>query len=450
VGNSQVALPTTVRFVIAITSIAHCGAASAASNSASIAAPNVVLIIADDMGFGDYGFMGHPQIGTPSLDRLAHEGVTFRRGYVTSSLCSPSLASILTGRYPHQHKITSNDPPLPRGKTGAAAARDAAFLASRREMIGYFDKMPTLPRLLASRGYVSFEAGKWWGGSFERGGFTHGMSHGDPARGGRHGDHGLTIGREGMQPVFEFIDAARARPAPFFLWYAPMLPHSPHNPPERFLAKYRDKATSLEIARYWAMCEWFDETCGQLLDFIEMRKIADDTLVIFLADNGWIQDPQADRYAPRSKQSPYDGGLRTPILVRWPGKAAPRTCDIPVSAIDVARTIRKAAGLAPQAETDGVDLLDPQAVAARPAIFGEIYTHNAVDIHDPSSSLRYRFIVAGDWKLIAPDPRNEPDGFVELFDVAHDPAERRNVERERPERVRDLKGRLDTWWSGRG
>ena len=134
-------------------------------------------------------------------------------------------------------------------------------------MIGYFDEMPTLPRLLASRGYLSFEAGKWWGGSFERGGFTHGMTHGDPARGGRHGDLGLAIGREGMQPVFDFIDMAQARRAPFFLWYAPMMPHSPHNPPERLLAKYRDKAPALEIAKYWAMCEWFDETCGQLLDF---------------------------------------------------------------------------------------------------------------------------------------------------------------------------------------
>ena len=74
------------------------------------------------------------------------------------------------------------------------------------------------------------------------------------------------------------------------------------------------------------MCEWFDETCGQLLDFLDDRKIAENTIVIFLADNGWIQDPAADRYAPRSKQSPYDGGLRTPILVRWPGKVAPRTC----------------------------------------------------------------------------------------------------------------------------
>ena len=401
------------------------------------------------MGYGDYGFMGNGEIHTPRLDRLARESVTFRRGYVTSSLCSPSLASILTGRYPHQHKITSNDPPLPRGMSGAAAARDAAFLASRREMIRYFDTMPALPGLLDSRGYLSFEAGKWWGGSFERGGFTHGMTHGDASRGGRHGDLGLAIGREGMTPVFEFMDMAQARRSPFFLWYAPMMPHSPHNPPERLLAKYRGRASSLEIAKYWAMCEWFDETCGELLDHLEKRKLADDTLVIFLADNGWIQDPEGDRYAPRSKQSPYDGGLRTPILVRWPGKAAPQRCDIPVSAIDIAPTILRAAGLLPQAGTDGVNLLDRQAVASRRAIFGEIFTHNAVDIHKPSSSLRYRWVVAGDWKLIVPDRRNEPKAVVELFDLAHDPGETRNRAALEPQTAQNLMTTLDGWWPAR-
>jgi arylsulfatase A-like enzyme len=442
-------MPRPVRIVIAAALLAYCGAAFASPVPDSSTTPNVVLIIADDMGYGDYGFMGHRQIRTPRLDRLARESVTFRRGYVTSSLCSPSLASILTGRYPHQHKITGNDPPLPRGVSGVAAARDPSYLASRREMIGYFDKMPTLPRLLASRGYVSFEAGKWWGGSFERGGFTHGMTHGDPARGGRHGDLGLAIGREGMQPVFDFIDLAQTRRTAFFLWYAPMMPHSPHNPPERFLAKYRGKAPSLEIAKYWAMCEWFDETCGQLLDYLEQVKVADLTLVIFLADNGWIQEPEADRYAPRSKQSPYEGGLRTPILVRWPGKATPRTCNTPVSAIDVAPTILKAAGLAPQAGTDGVNLLDASAVSARPAIFGEIFTHNAVDIHDPSSSLRYRWVVAGDWKLIVPDRRNEPDAVVELFDLAHDPGEARNLAVENPQKVHNLRVMLNAWWRAR-
>jgi uncharacterized sulfatase len=408
--------------------------------------PNVVLIIADDMGWTDYGFMGHPHIRTPRLDRLASQSLAFHRGYVTSSLCSPSLASILTGRYPHQHKITSNDPPLPPGVDEHSARRNPAFLAQRQAMVRYFDEMPALPRLLARSDYLSFEAGKWWGGSYQRGGFTHGMTHGDPDRGGRHGDAGLAIGRQGMKPVFLFLELAQVRRAPFFLWYAPMMPHQPHNPPERLLAHYRDQAPSPAVAKYWAMCEWFDETCGQLLDFLDAQRLAENTLVIFLADNGWIQDPQADRFAPRSKQSPYDGGLRTPILVRWPGHVAPRTSEIPVSAIDVAPTVLKAAGLDRPAGLEGVDLLDERAVAARPAIFGEVFTHNAVDIHDPASSLRYRWIIAGGWKLIVPHHRNVPDGAVELFDLGHDPGETRNLAAEQPQKVADLRTRLDRWW----
>ncbi len=313
-------------------------------------------------------------------------------------------------------------------------------------MIKAFDAMPTLPRLLAPRGYQSFQAGKWWGGSYKRGGFTSGMTHGDPARGGRHGDAGLAIGRQGIKPINLFIELARLRKAPFFIWYAPMMPHQPHNPPERLLAHYRGHAPTEQVAKYWAMCEWFDETCGELLDFLDAQKLADDTVVLFLADNGWIQDPQADRYAPRSKQSPYDGGLRTPIMVRWPGKAAPRTCDVPVSAIDVAPTILRAAGLERPPGVNGVDLLDEQAVAARPAVFGEVFTHNAVDLHDPASSLRYRWAVTGDWKLIVPDGRNVRGGTVELFDVAHDPGETRNLAAEQPRQVAEILAKLDAHW----
>jgi arylsulfatase A-like enzyme len=422
------------------------------SSSKAIAAandgppPNVVLIIADDMGWTDYGFMGHPHIRTPRLDRLAAQSLAFRRGYVTTSLCSPSLASILSGQYPHRHKITGNDPPLPPGENDRSAQRHPAFLAQRQEMVKYFDVMPSLPRLLAPKGYLSFEAGKWWGGSYRRGGFTHGMTHGDPARDGRHGDVGLAIGRQGMQPVFDFIDLARTHKAPFFVWYAPMMPHSPHNPPDRLLTHYRDKAPTLEVAKYWAMCEWFDETCGQLLDFLEARKLAENTLLISLADNGWIQDPEADRYAPRSKQSPYDGGLRTPILVRWPGKVVPRACAVPVSAIDIAPAVLKATGLTRSDGMEGVNLLDEKAVMDRRAVFGELFTHNAVNIHDPVSSLRYRWVVAGNWKLIVPHRPNEPAGAVELFDLNRDPGETKNLASAEPRQVERLQAWLDEWW----
>jgi uncharacterized sulfatase len=418
-----------------------------ASAAASDRPPNVVLIISDDHAWTDYSFMGHPHIRTPRIDRLAAEGLTYRRGYVPSSLCSPSLASILTGRYAHQHRVTSNDPPLPPGKAGAAAYADPGFRAQRREMIRFMEESPTIPRLLAGRGYVSFESGKWWGGGYRSGGFTAGMTHGDPDRGGRHGDVGLTIGRETMKPVLDFIDESTAAGKPFFLWYAPMMPHQPHNPPARLLDKYRDKTPSLEIAKYWAMVEWFDETCGQLVDHLDAKGIAEDTLVVYLSDNGWIQDPDANRYAPRSKQSQYDGGLRTPIILRRPGTIRPRESDRLASSIDLAPTILAAAGAKPTPDMPGVDLLDPSAVEARRAVFGEIFTHNAVDIHRPSTSLRYRWTIAGDWKLILPARRNEPDATVELYNLAADPSESKNLAEQEPSKVDELTRLINDWWT---
>ena len=186
-------------------------------------------------------------------------------------------------------------------------------------------------------------------------------------------------------------------------------------------------APTLEVAKYWAMCEWFDETCGQLLDFLDARKIADNTIVIYLADNGWIQDPDADRYAPKSKQSQYDGGLRTPIVIRWPGKVRPRNVGRLASSLDLAPTILAAAGLKPTPEMPGINLLDEAAVEIGKAIFGEIFTHDAVDFDRPASSLRYRWVIEGYWKLIVPAPQNTPAGEVELYDLTADPFENHNL-----------------------
>jgi uncharacterized sulfatase len=418
---------------------------TAAAEAAAL--PNIVMIVSDDHAWTDYSFMGHPKIQTPRIDRLASQGLTFRRGYVPSSLCSPSLASILTGLYAHQHGWTSNDPPLPRGKSAGSAAKDPVFRAHRREMIARLAKSPTIPKLLAAKGYVSFQTGKWWGGDFRTGGFTEGMTLADPDRGGRHGDAGLKIGRETMTPIHEFIDRATDARKPFFVWYAPMLPHQPHNPPERFLKKYRDQTPSLEVAKYWAMIEWFDETCGQLLDHLDAKGIANDTIVVYLADNGWIQDPDANRYAPRSKQSQYDGGLRTPIIVRWPSMVRPATSDRLASSLDLAPTLLLAAGLTPTPDMPGVSLRDDVALARRKALFGEIFTHNAVDLGEPASSLRYRWAIEQNWKLIVPDPRNSPDSPVELYDLAADPAETSNLASQEPGKVADLKSLVDSWWN---
>ena len=230
------------------------------------------MIIGDDQAWGDFGFMGHPVIETPNLDQLAAESALFRRGYVPSSLCRPSLATLISGLYPHQHKIAGNDP---------APGTD------RGEMLRHIRRIPALPRLLAPKGYVSHQSGKWWEGNFREGGFTAGMTHGDPRRKGRHGDEGLKIGREGLQPVFDFIDGADGKP--FLIWYAPFLPHTPHTPPKRLLDKYQSADRPSELARYYAMCEWFDETCGELLDGLQSRALKDNTLVVFVTDNArWL------------------------------------------------------------------------------------------------------------------------------------------------------------------
>ncbi len=422
-----------------------------ASLQAADAPPNVVMIISDDQAWGDYGFMGHPHIQTPHLDKLARESLTFRRGYVPSSLCCPSLASIVTGKFPHQHKVTSNDPPNPPGKEKLPMGKlvnDPEFQALRATMNGFMDATPTLPRLLTANGYLTFQTGKWWQGNFKHGGFTHGMTKGEDAGGGRHGDAGLDIGRKGMQPIYDFIGEARKKAKPFFVWYAPMLPHDPHTPPERLLAKYRDKTPSEHVAKYWAMVEWFDETCGELLAYLDREGLAKNTIVTYVTDNGWIQDPAKPKYAPRSKQSPYDGGLRTPIMVRWPGHIQPRMSDTVMSSVDLLPTVLAACKIPAPGGLAGINLLDDAALTARKAVFGECFTHTSKDLQNPSASLRWRWVIAEDWKLIIPAAQNEPGAVVELYNLKADPNEERNLAKDQPDRVEKARATLDTWWRG--
>jgi uncharacterized sulfatase len=415
----------------------------------SPARPNVLLIVSDDHAWTDYGFMGHPHLRTPHLDRLARESLCFPRGYVTASLCCPSLASIITGRFPHQHRVTSNDPPLPADVPRGQAYRTAAFREGRERMNRFLEAVPTLPRVLGTHGYRSLQTGKWWQGHYARGGFTDGMTVGDEDRGGRHGDAGLRIGRETLEPIYEFIAAARQANQPFFIWYAPLLPHDPHNPPERLLARYRDLAPSLPVARYWAMVEWFDETCGELRAHLEREGLAENTLIAYVADNGWITDPVTGRYAPKSKQSSYDGGLRTPILLHWPGRITAGQSTALASSVDLMPTLLRAGGLEPPPGLSGLDLLDAAAVAQRDAVFGACFTHDAVDLEEPGRSLRWRWCVAGDWKLILPSALNEPTGVAELYHLAADPFETRNLAAEHPDRLTSLTRRLDAWWPAR-
>jgi arylsulfatase A-like enzyme len=406
------------------------GLALAAGMLASVAyaadRPNVVFILADDQAWTDYGFMGHETIATPHLDRLAKESRVYMRGYVPSSLCRPSLMTLVTGKYPHEHGVTGNDPPK-------GTPRDA--------MLKFVREQPTVPRLLSAASYRTFQSGKWWEGSYKDGGFTHGMTHGDPQRGGRHGDDGLKIGRAGLQPIFDFIEASGE--TPFFVWYAPLLPHQPHNPPARLLAKYRDKVESLHVAKYYAMCEWWDETCGELLDYLDQKKLRDNTLVIYVCDNGWIQDPEKPTFDARSKRSPYDAGLRTPIMIRWPDKVKPALTETPVSTLRIAETILDACNVdRPSSKKERGSLLVDQPAGP---LFGEIFEHDVVDLDAPRKSLLYRWVLSDNMKLIVPN-HGKP---AELYDVQRDPHERKNLADAHPEVIAELRQKVDAWWPGK-
>ena len=414
--------------------------------------PNVVMIISDDHGWPDYGFMGHPVIRTPNLDRLASESMLYPRGYTPTALCRPSLATMITGLYPHQHGITGNDPP-----GGQAGSRDPVL---RGQMVDIFRRSETLPELLSPRGYVSLQTGKWWEGDPREHGFTAAMTHGDVARGGRHGDEGLRIGREGMSPITDFIASAGEKP--FFVWYAPFLPHTPHNPPERLLAKYEAPGRSAGVARYYAMVEWFDESVGQLMAYLDERGLRENTIVLYVADNGWIQEPGGrSGVDARSKLSSYEAGGRTPIMIRWPGQVRPgRDERTLASTLDLAPTVLRAAGLQPRPSLSGIDLRDRQALARRESVFGELFAHTAVDHRVPLANLVDRSVVRKDgWKLILPYAPNRTIPLtlggntpewkrteLELYDVLTDPHERNDQSARRPELVADLSAEIEEWW----
>jgi uncharacterized sulfatase len=286
------------------------------------------------------------------------------------------------------------------------------------------------------------------------------MTHGDPARGGRHGDDGLRIGRQTMQPVLDFVDRAHKDGKPFLLWYAPMMPHTPHNPPARLLARYEKAGLPEAQAKYLAMVEWFDETVGQLVDHIESRGLAENTIFVYLADNGWIQlEGKPPLAATRAKMSPYDAGARTPIFIRWKGRITPRRDDQHLAqSIDLVPTLLKLTGTNEPKDLPGIDLTNTKAVAKRNQLFGANFVHTSLDIAAPKANVKYRWTIRGRWKLIVPDEANanrpmwegQPEtGWgksAELYDLTADPAEKNNLAASRPKLIRSLLGDLDRWW----
>lgn len=403
--------------------------------------PNIILIISDDHGHSDYGFMGNERVKTPNLDRMASQSQLYTRGYATP-VCSPSLASLLTGKLPHQHGITGNDLAPARTPSHSKAKNSRDPLAQR-----LLENSLMLPKALTEAGYLTFQSGKLWNVTYKDIGFTHGMT--DTA--GRHGDAGLEIGRKGMKPMFDFIDHAKSQDQPFFIWYAPFLPHTPHNPPQKLLNHYAGKGPTPAAEKYHAMVEWFDQTCGELNQKLADSKLTENTVILYLADNGW--DATNGQNTTRSKLSPYELGIRTPMFVAWPGKLTPQRDDETLaSIIDFAPTILKLAGAPAPADLPGLDLLDHDAMTARKSIFVESYTHDIQDLTNPKKSLMAQIVISGWSKLIIPGdvpsdrPHARTPGEIQLFDLKSDPLETTNIAPQNPDEVARLHAIQDREW----
>lgn len=473
--------------------------AAAGASAAEQRPPNIVYIIADDQAWTDFGFMGNKRVHTPNLDTLAEKSARFVNGYVPASVCRPSLVTMLTGLYPHQHGVHFNHGPPGNAGYNRMTSREQ-YESVRRKEFALIRKLKTLPGLLHSeKGYRCLQTGKFWEGHWKNGGFTEGMTTFEPPPGDQrfggvrkladgtrvahgNGDAGLKIGRETMEPVFSFINDCQTTGTPWMVWYAPYLPHQPHDSPRRFfdLARSRPDVAENELP-YFASITQFDETVGQLVRHVESSGTAASTIFVFVSDNGWRPDRRRERNRPqefahtkRSKRAPFDDGLRTPILIRWDNVVQPDEHYGLVSSVDLMPTLLEAAGALANNERanttsatgvaidqfPGISLLSvargEKSLSARRAVFGGIYPGDATSLGHPENDIAYRWVRQGNLKLIVPHTHGTTakpwGGYLEtdaLFDVAQDPFEEHNLAQipEFTADVRRLRELLDGWWT---
>lgn len=415
--------------------------------------PNIVYIVADDQSWSDFGFMGNSRVHTPNIDKLASKSARFTNGYLPCSVCRPSLVTLLTGLFPHQHGVFFNHgPPGNSGYNQMTSPEEYRRVRSREfELI---QKIKTLPGVLADElGYRSLQTGKFWEGHWRNGGFTAGMTtftapplsqkfggtrilaSGERVAHG-NGDAGLAIGRLTMEPIETFITESERDGTPWMVWYAPYLPHEPHDSPRSYFetaARYPDVAPH-ELP-YFASIAQFDDTVGDLIEFVEHNSEPDNTLFVFVSDNGWHPSETPHRkyrknyiHTRESKRAPFDQGVRSPILFRWDGVIEPGTRTTLASSIDIVPTILGSIGLA-LPDSPGIDLLNHPPSSDR-AVFGEIYPGDASSLDNPVDDLAYRWVRQGHYKLIVPTSVDAWGDYLDetaLFDVVSDPHERENL-----------------------
>ena len=412
--------------------LAACGAEPASERAGP---PNLVLVIGDDVGYADFGFMGSPHVKTPHLDRLAREGTVFPTGYTTASTCRPSLRTLLTGVEPL------------RFVRGGALEPDTAPAPSAEG--GLLAGFETLPRLLARAGYASFQGGKFWEGTYREAGFTHGMQedHENLELGGSSAH----LGRTTMAPLFEFIDAHAE--GPFFVWFAPVLPHLPHDAPAEFEAPYRGMELSRAARLYYANVTRLDAAIGALVAHLEDRGLRERTLVVYVSDNGWDQAPDAKSGSPalggsRGKSSMHDLGFRTPIVFHAPGLVpAGAAHDELVSTLDLVPTLLDYAGVEPSYRLPGRSLrgrIEGGEAHESTAIVGGVWrSHRMQEPTVPTSleedALSYWFFVRTPRWHYFWSPTVERDF---LYDLDADPREEQNVASREPLLAHGFRGRI--------
>lgn len=428
--------------------------AGAVRTAATTDRPNIVLIIGDDQAYRDSGFMGNALVKTPNLDRLAAEGTVFTTAYNSASACRPSLFTLLTGLSPYQ---------LDRWKL-------------RRTHMGHDRKDPnhildlqTLPSLLGQRGYRSFQAGKHWEGSWRQAGFTAGTKSHD-VKGLRMlrmsgGEEGLEVGRTTMQPVWDFLEDEAGEP--FLLWFAPMLPHIPMDAPAEIRSRYAGTELAPSALAYYANITRLDDVVGQLIEKLRELSLLERTLVVYLSDNGWDNDPDVDHRegrarnigGKRGKMSMHELGFRTPIIFRWPGRIPPdRVREELVTTADVFPTLLGYAGLAPPSGLEGIDLrraLETGAPLPDRTIYGFMgrALSPAVEETEPAWVRRKRpafFARSPRWhyfRFPAVEGRSLA-ALTQLYDLRADPTEMNEVSNDHPDTAQRFQQEIEAWQRG--
>jgi len=417
--------------------------------------PNIVVIMADDLGWRDLRCYGNAQLDTPALDQLAAEGMRFTSGYAAAPVCTPTRAAMMTGQSPARLRITNHAPGNPDGFSLKGSDLQEAENIRHLPLAAV-----TIAERLSSAGYATAHIGKWHlsyttrdeqgltdkdlrpdkqGFDLNVGGYSGG---GPPSYFAPYRIPTLADGKEGEYLPDRLADEAIAfirhhRNAPFFLNWWPYSVHYPMQARAELIAKYRQRG-GLKDPVYAAMIEGMDTGIGRFLKALDEAGLRDNTLVLFKSDNGGYNGD--NRPLRGLKGMLYEGGIRVPWIVRWPGKVQPGTTNsTPVISMDCYPTILEAAGLppAPNHPLDGKSLLP--LLTQSPG-----FERDAIYFHYPNYAFHKQnrlgsAIREGQYKLI----RNYDDDSLELYDLSSDIGEQRNLARQSPKLAKRLADKLD-------